>query len=223
MTSLFPFTASYPFLLPLLVFVAEMCVVTVGTIRIIFVARGMKRLAPVLGFIEVSIWLFAMGQIMQNLSDLNCYLAFAGGFTVGNFLGILIEKKVAIGNLLVQIITNKDAGELIANLRAAKYGVTQMDGHGATGPVQIVLTVIQRKELADVIALIQRFDSRAFYAVNDLQSATQGIFREARNPPVLGIHRWHTSRPRLTAYRAGPKISAESGNEQELARNCKVA
>src|SRR5712692_12038219 len=74
--------------LPLLVFLAELCVVTIGTVRIIFVARGMKILAPILGFFEVSIWLFAIGQIMQNLTDLSCYLAFAGGFTAGNYLEI---------------------------------------------------------------------------------------------------------------------------------------
>jgi uncharacterized protein YebE (UPF0316 family) len=74
--------------LPLLVFVAEVCVVTLSTIRIIFVSRGMKVLASVLGFFEISIWLFAIGQIMQNLSDFGCYLAFSGGFTLGNYLGI---------------------------------------------------------------------------------------------------------------------------------------
>ena len=133
--------------LPLLVFLAELCVVTIGTIRIIFIARGMKVLAPVLGFFEVSIWLFAIGQIMQNLSNLGCYLAFAGGFTAGNFLGVLIEKKLAIGNVVVRVITPKDVGGLIVGLQAAEYGVTMIDAHGATGPVKLVLTAIRRKEL----------------------------------------------------------------------------
>src|SRR5205823_2012095 len=95
--------------LPLLVFLAELCVVTIGTIRIIFIARGMKVLAPVLGFFEVSIWLFAIGQIMQNLSNLGCYLAFAGGFTAGNFLGVLIEKRLGLGTLVVRVITGRPA------------------------------------------------------------------------------------------------------------------
>src|SRR5262249_32274032 len=107
--------------LPLLVFFAELCVVTLSTMRIIFVARGMKILAPVLGFFEVSIWLFAIGQIMQNLTDLSCYLAFAGGFTAGNYLGVLLEKKLAIGSVVIRIITPKDVRDLLEGLQVEKY------------------------------------------------------------------------------------------------------
>ena len=74
--------------MPLFIFLAEVCVVTLGTLRIIFVARGQKLLAPLLGFFEVFIWLLAISQIMQNLSDWSCFVAFALGFTLGNFLGI---------------------------------------------------------------------------------------------------------------------------------------
>jgi uncharacterized protein YebE (UPF0316 family) len=167
-------------LLPLLVFVAELCVVTISTVRIIFVSRGMKFLAPVLGFFEISIWLFAIGQIMRNLTDPGCYLGFAAGFTLGTFLGIQIEKRLAIGSLVVQVITTGDAAALAEALRAAAYGVTLMDGHGGSGPVRIVLTVIQRKDLVNVIALVKEFDPRAFYSVNDLQAAAAGIFPAAR-------------------------------------------
>ncbi|HXG10865.1 MAG TPA: DUF2179 domain-containing protein [Gemmataceae bacterium] len=181
--------------LPVLIFLAEMCVVTLGTIRIIFVARGMKGLASGLGFFEVSTWLFAIGQIMQNLTDLSCYAAFAGGFTVGNFCGILIEKRLAIGTQVVRIITKKDAAGLIEGLRSAGYGVTSLEGRGATGPVQIVFTVIKRKQLADVVAIIKRFDPRAFYSIDDVQAAAAGVFPAASKgtreviPGILRLRR----------------------------------
>jgi uncharacterized protein YebE (UPF0316 family) len=167
---------SSPLTLPLLIFLAEMTVVTLGTIRIIFVSRGMKFLAPMLGFFEIMIWLFAIGQIMQNLSNASCYMAFAGGFTAGNFLGILVEKRLALGTLVVRIITNRDATELIDGLKSAGYGVTRIDGQGATGAVQVVFTVIKRRELENVVAIIEGFDPRAFYSVDDLQSASKGVF-----------------------------------------------
>src|SRR5262249_35330517 len=88
--------------LPALVFVAELCVVTLSTVRIICLGRGQKVLASAIGFFEVSIWLFAIGQIMKNLSDVGCYLGFAGGFTVGNFLGVLVEKRLGLGTLVVR-------------------------------------------------------------------------------------------------------------------------
>jgi uncharacterized protein YebE (UPF0316 family) len=161
--------------MPLLIFVAEMAVVTIGTVRIIAVSRGLKYLAPVLGFFEISIWLFAIGQVMRNLNDAPCYLAFAGGFTLGNYLGVLIDEKLALGSLVVRVITPRDATALRERLRAVGYGVTSLEGQGATGPVQVVLTVIPRRDLERVREIIRDFDPRAFYSVEDLQAAAAGI------------------------------------------------
>jgi uncharacterized protein YebE (UPF0316 family) len=158
--------------LPLFIFLAEVCVVTLCTVRIIFIARGMRVRAAVLGFFEVSIWLFAIGQVMQNLSDLGCYAGFAAGFALGNYLGITIEQKLALGNLVVRVITHRDGGALAHNLNAAGYGVTRVDGRGATGPVHVILTVIPRKQLSSVVAVLKAFDPHVFYSVDDLQSAS---------------------------------------------------
>ena len=176
----FPIGSILPdiYVLPALVFFAETLVLTLATLRTITIARGKKLPAAVLGFFEVSIWLFAVGQVMQNLSNLGCAAAFAAGFSLGNFLGVLIEQKLAIGNLYVQITTKRDASLLIEELRTAGYGVTKVDGRGATGPVELVITIVQRKELAKVTTIIQNFDSNAFYAVHDLQTATEGVFPE---------------------------------------------
>ena len=99
-------TAS-PLVMPLVIFVAEVCVVTLCTMRTIFVSRGRKAPAAVLGFFEVSIWLFCIGKIMQNLSDLRYSAAFAGGFTLGNYLGVLLESKLALGSALVREVSRR--------------------------------------------------------------------------------------------------------------------
>ncbi len=164
------------FLTPSLIFIAEMCVVTLSTLRIIFVARGHRYLAPALGFFEVLIWLFAICQVMQNLSEWMCFVAFALGFTLGNYFGILIEKQLALGWAMVRLITHRDASALIEQLRAADFGVTCVDAMGATGQVQIVMSVIKRRHLAEVLGLIETHHPGAFYAVDDLQSASEGIF-----------------------------------------------
>ena len=162
--------------LPLIIFLAEVCVVTISTLRIIAIARGQTLVAPVLGFFEVTIWLFAIGAVMKNLDNITCALGFALGFTLGNFLGILIEKKLALGTVVVRIITHRDASELIERLRAASFGVTSMVGHGSTGAVQIVMTVVKRKQLGGVVAMIETHHPQAFYAVDEVQSAAAGIF-----------------------------------------------
>jgi uncharacterized protein YebE (UPF0316 family) len=172
-------------MMPLLVFIAEMLVVTIGTIRIIFVSRGMKILAPLLGFFEITTWLFAISQIMQNLNDVTCFLAFAGGFVLGNFLGVLIEEKLALGMSLVRIITTRDPNDLVQNLSLADFGVTCLEGQGAAGPVQIVLTVVKRKEIERVTTLIREFDPKVFFSVGELQSVNEGVFPLSRERPGL--------------------------------------
>jgi uncharacterized protein YebE (UPF0316 family) len=180
-------------MLPLLVFIAEICVVTIGTIRIIFVSRGMKVLAPILGFFEVTLWLFAITQIMTKMTDpatpmvikCSCFLAFVTGFSVGTYLGILIDEKLAMGTTLVRIITPKNPEELVRNLTLADFGVTCLEGQGATGPVQVVLTVVKRKEIDRVTSLIKQFDPKVFYSIGEVQSVSEGIFPLPRARPGL--------------------------------------
>jgi uncharacterized protein YebE (UPF0316 family) len=172
-------------LIPLLIFAAEVCVVTLGTLRIIFVARGQKILAPLLGFFESFIWLVAISQIMRDLSDWSCFIAFALGFALGNYLGICVEKRLALGTVIVRIITHRDAGALIARLRGANFGVTAVEGRGATGKVQIVMTVAKRKQLPRITALIETHHPSAFFSVDDLQSASDGIFPTPRERPGI--------------------------------------
>jgi uncharacterized protein YebE (UPF0316 family) len=168
------------YLLPLLIFVAEVCVVTICTIRIIVLSRGLKVLAAALGSIEITIWLFAIGQIMRNLSDPFCYLAFAAGFTLGNYLGVVIEERLALGTIMVRLITPRNPAMLIERLRQGEYGVTSLPAAGVNGPVNVVLTVVPRKELKTVTNLLHAFDPHAFYSVDDLHAATHGIFPSAR-------------------------------------------
>src|SRR5437660_9963413 len=183
--------------LPLTVFLAEMCVVTLGTLRIIFVSRGRRLVAPVLGFLDVVMWLFAVGQTMQNLGNPACYIAFAAGFTTGSFLGLQVERRLALGTVVLRIITSKDPSEMLEQFHRAGYGVTVVEGQGATGPVKVVLTVVPRRELATLTAIIKAIDPKMFYSVDEIQSASEGIF-----PVVRGRGRpFALFRPRLS--RAG--------------------
>ncbi len=159
-------------ILPLSIFLAEMTVVTISTMRIIFIGRGLKASAAALGFFEVTIWLFAIGQVMTNLDSPVCFAAFAGGFVVGNYLGMSLEQRLAIGSALVRVITSLDARQLVDLLREANFGVTRIGAQGLQGPVEIVFTVIPRRRLADVLALIRQFDADAFYSIDELQAST---------------------------------------------------
>jgi uncharacterized protein YebE (UPF0316 family) len=163
-------------ILPLLIFCARIVDVSMSTFRIVFVARGMKHLAPVVGFFEILIWLVAIGQIFRNLNNVVCYLAYAGGFATGNFVGIYIAEKIAIGKVMLRIVTSRDSTELQHLLKERNYGVTTVDAQGAHGMVKILFSIIPRRSLPDVLALVQRCNPRAFYAIEDVRSASEGIF-----------------------------------------------
>jgi uncharacterized protein YebE (UPF0316 family) len=156
-------------IIPLLIFLSRIVDVTFGTLRIIFVSRGMSYLAAGVGFFEVLIWILAIGQVMQNLTNWVTYVAYALGFSTGNFVGVSLEKRIAIGNLIIRIITRREADELVGFLRRAGYGVTSVDAQGETGPVKLIFTIVRRKRLPEVIGIIKRFNPNAFYTVEDVR------------------------------------------------------
>ena len=164
------------FLLPVLIFIARVSDVSLGTVRVIFIARGLKYFAPVVGFFEIIIWLLAIGQIMQNLSSPLCYVAYAGGFATGNYVGMRIAEKLSLGVVLIRTITSKDASELLEYLKSAKYGVTSVDAQGSAGKVQVVFTIVRRREVAAVVNLIKQFNPKAFYTIEEVGFVEEGIF-----------------------------------------------
>ena len=162
--------------IPLLIFAARIADVSIGTIRLIFISRGLKYLAPVVGFFEVLIWLLAIGQIMKNLSNPVCYIAYAGGFAMGNFVGMWIAEKLSLGVVLIRIVTEKDAAELVKCLNSSDYGVTSIDGHGKAGKVKVIFTIVPRREGKRVADLIKKFNPQAFYSIEEVNFVEKGIF-----------------------------------------------
>jgi uncharacterized protein YebE (UPF0316 family) len=158
--------------IPILIFIARILDVTFGTLRIIFVSRGMGQLAALVGFLEVLIWIVAIGQVMQNLTNWITLVAYALGFSAGNLVGISLEKRIAIGNLIVRVITRRPADELVKFLWQSGYGVTSVDARGETGPVKVIFTIVKRKRLPEVISIIKRFNPNAFYTIEDVRFVT---------------------------------------------------
>jgi uncharacterized protein YebE (UPF0316 family) len=167
-------------ILPVLIFCARICDVSLGTIRVIFITKGVRYLAPLIGFFEVIIWLLAIGQVMNNLTNVASYIAYGGGFAMGTFIGMLIEEKISLGLTSVRIITKEEPSQLVNYLRSQNYGVTTVDGEGATGQVKMVFSIIRRQDLPDVVEVIKRLHPGAFYSVEDVKSVSEGVFPEER-------------------------------------------
>jgi uncharacterized protein YebE (UPF0316 family) len=183
--------------LPLMIFCARIFDVTLGTIRVIFISKGIRYLAPFIGFFEVIIWLLAIGQVMNNLTNGICYIAYGAGFASGTYIGMVIEEKISLGLTSVRIITKEDPADLMQYLRTHDYGVTSIDGEGATGKVKMVFTIIKRQDLPHVIGIIKQFSPSAFYSVEEVKSVAEGVFPGRRSH---GVFSWMDS---LRFYRKG--------------------
>ncbi len=161
---------------PLLIFLARTTDVSVGTIRIIMVNKGLKWQSAALGFVEIMVWLIAITQALKNLNHIFNYFAYAGGFAMGNIVGLYLESKLAVGKRMLRIITQRDATALIQSLKSLGVGVTAVDAQGSTGKVQMIYSIIERKDYPKVVDLIQQFNPKAFYSVEDVRLANEGVF-----------------------------------------------
>jgi uncharacterized protein YebE (UPF0316 family) len=164
--------------LPLLIFFARVADVSLGTIRIIFISKGYKFLSLFIGFFEVLIWLTAINQIWSNLSNVWLYLAYAGGFATGNYVGIWLDEKISLGSAMVRIIIRKNSDKLIKALKKNNYQLTILNGRGANEEtdVKVILSVVKRKELKNLFKIVKEINPKAFYTVEDIRSTRKNEY-----------------------------------------------
>ena len=176
-------------ILPILIFIARTLDVTLGTLRNVFISKGFRNIVPFIGFFEVLIWLISIRQVMQHLDNPVCYIGFAGGFAMGTYVGLRIESRLALGLQVLRIIIAGDHLPLVEALKKNNLGTTIIDGHGAKGPVKIIFTIVKRKDIILVRNLISQVNPQAFYSIEDIRIANQGVFPQNSSSKMDYIRR----------------------------------
>lgn len=171
--------------LPLIIFLARMSDVTLGTLRHIMMARGMRRIVPVLGFVEVLIWIVVVAQVMKNLNNVLCYFAWAAGFACGTMVGMRIDARLALGNQILRLITPKDPTTVLDSLKSAEIGYTLIEGTGSQGPVHIILAVVRRKDLNNILGRVLEILPDAFYSLEDIRDVRKGVFPDKNSGALM--------------------------------------
>ena len=146
--------------------------VSIATIRIIFVMSGKKFLAPLFGFFESFIWLIAIGQIIQNIDNFYSYIAFALGFAGGTLVGMIIEEKLALGSVVIRVITRKEATDLIEYFKEKNLHYSNIVAEGKEGKVNILFSVIKRVQLKEILSAVRYYNPKAFYTVEGVKSVS---------------------------------------------------
>ena len=150
----------------ILVFLARIFDVTMGTIRTISIVHGRAKTAFVLGFLEISVWLLVISTVIDDVFQKPLLgIFYALGFSAGNVVGILVERHLAYGHLTVHVISTSKGAEMANIIRKRGYGVTTFKGEGMRGPVTLLYIVCLRKQLRCVLRLVTEIDPDAFYTI----------------------------------------------------------
>ncbi|MDX1905068.1 MAG: DUF2179 domain-containing protein [Thermonemataceae bacterium] len=161
------------FVLPLIIFLARITDVSVGTVRILLMMNAKKKLATFLGFCESLIWVTVITAIFKQVNNPLAYFAYAGGYATGTFIGMTLEGRLAVGKVLVRFITRQDASNLVEHLRNTKFGFTNVKAEGHKGEVNLIFSVVERKDLQELIETVKSYHPKAFYSIEATKYASE--------------------------------------------------
>lgn len=180
-------------IMPILIILSRVLDVSLGTLRVVFISRGFKNAAPFIGFFEVLIWIIVVRQIFTDVTNPLWFVAYAAGFGLGTYLGIIISEKLSVGEVLVRIITTKGADQLIKALKENDYGITVTDSQGKHGKGKIIFSVIHSKELTEFVNIINQNNPKAFFTIEDVRKVSSGQFKKRNKgfqmPLFIGLVR----------------------------------
>ena len=160
-------------IIPLLIFLARLLDVSIGTLRIVFIAKGDKVTAPILGFFEVLIWIIAIGQVINNLNNPVAYLGWSLGFATGNYIGLRIEQKLAMGQVVMRVISPEPVYEVMNELEKLKYRTVILDAESGEGKMNVLFSIVKRKDIEKIVLIIREKMPNAFYTIEGVQQFSE--------------------------------------------------
>jgi uncharacterized protein YebE (UPF0316 family) len=176
-------------LLCLIVFVLRVCDVSLGTVRTVAIVKGHISSSVILGFFELMIWIAAISQVIARLHE-SWFLAFAyaGGFAAGNAVGIMVERKLALGSSVVRILSAGHGEEIAGTLRTQGHEVTTFAGEGVSGPVTLVYAMAPRRYARRMINTARGIDPELVYVSEPAHESNGGV--QLRLRPVSHATGW---------------------------------
>jgi len=167
----------HAWLFALLIFVLRVGDMTLDTIRVLFVVRGKKLIVWILGFFQSLIFVVAISSVLTELDNILNVIGYATGFATGNLVGMLIEQRLAIGHILVTIISSNRGASIAEKLRISGYAVTEIAGRGKNGTVFELHASVLRKEVTNVETIVLEADPSAFITAEDVRPVRRGFWR----------------------------------------------
>lgn len=166
---------------PVVIFGLRLLDVSLATLRMLLAVRGVKMFVPLIGFFEVLIWIFAVGNAIKHLDSPLHLLGYAAGFATGTLVGIWLEERIAFGMAAVQVVSRHCGIEIAEALRERGFGATEVAGQGRDGRVEIVYAALRRRDLPIVFKQVDLWDPEAFVTVEEPRAIHRGwMFSQRR-------------------------------------------
>lgn len=161
------------------IFFAKLVEVSLSTLRNVLVNRGEKLKGAILGFFEALIWILVVSNVLSSLAeDPIKVVIYCLAYALGNYIGVILESKLALGTALIQAVVGEDSsGELSAQLREKGFGVTTVKARGMQKTVDVLMIYLKRKCVKEAVLLINEKAPKALVTVNDVRQVRNGFIK----------------------------------------------
>lgn len=158
----------------LAVFGARICDVSIGTVRTIVTVQGRTALAFTLAVFEVTIWISVISTVIHKVQELPILVIFYSlGYATGNVVGIVVEKKLAFGFIILKVFCQHHGQKMADYFRDLGQPVTVFEGEGQHGPVLELYLVCRRRDLRWMVPKVHEIDDDAFYVVEQARDVSK--------------------------------------------------
>ncbi|MBE2269467.1 MAG: DUF2179 domain-containing protein [Anaerolinea sp.] len=153
----------------------------IGTVRLVVVTRQQQFLASVLAFFEALLFAVSIGSVANDLNNVLNLAAYCGGFAIGSYVGMVIERRFITSFMTVNIIASERGHDIALALRKAGYGVTETTGEGHEGKVTMLRSVVINRDVPKLVSVVRATHEQAFVAVEEARAVHRGWIRAGRN------------------------------------------
>ncbi|MFZ5944541.1 MAG: DUF2179 domain-containing protein [Bacillota bacterium] len=148
----------------IIIFFAMAVYVSLNTIRVIMVIRGKKGIASIIAatenFIYMATFAYAIGGGSNN--SIVAILIASSGYATGVLTGSIVEKRLNMGHLIVQVIADGELSTLVEALRQDNYAITNWKVMGMKGDKDMLYILVKKKRYAGLEARIKQLKPNAF-------------------------------------------------------------
>ncbi len=161
----------------LLIFGLRVTDMSLDTIRLLFVMRGRKILAGVIGTVQAAVFILAVSQVLTRPLNAYTVMGYAAGFGVGIVLGMIVEERLALGYAIIRVYSPTLGKAVAQALRDKGHAVTEFVARGREGMITVVNCVVSRRDIGSVRAIIDQVDANAFITMDQVSMLERGYFR----------------------------------------------